>query len=55
MMLALYFPNKEQSQDSCLETAPVDSVDANYEGLDVGVGGAAELEAGLSAERRAVT
>lgn len=37
------------------ETAPVNSVNAHNEGLNVRVGGAAELAAGLSAERRAVT
>lgn len=36
-------------------TVPVNSVDAHDEGLHVGVRGTAELAAGLSAERGAVT
>lgn len=38
-----------------LDTVPVNSVDAHDEGLHVGVRGTAELAAGLSAERGAVT
>lgn len=38
-----------------LATVPVNSVDAHDEGLYVGVRGTAELAAGLSAERGAVT
>lgn len=37
------------------KAVPVNSVDAHDEGLHVGVGGTAELAAGLSAERGAVT
>lgn len=36
-------------------TVPVNSVNAHNEGLYVRVGGAAELAAGLSAERGAIT
>lgn len=40
---------------SRLITVPVNSVNAHNEGLYIRVGGAAELAAGLSAERGAIT
>lgn len=49
------YVEKELQKSATKRIVPVNSVNAHNEGLNVGVGGAAELAAGLSAERGAIT